>query len=392
MQAYLIDKDSFSSIVRTFQLVFPEMMLWKTAKGDCIMVGSKVPFQVDYHTLQTRLRQKNVAGDLARVNIRNVEDFLAHLVMGKGGTTRFAADAVIHTDDNALVEFAAPRGLTIEIYQWSLLEAIEAHREADLTFLTAAASEAKALADAKTQTARLIEARGCAYQSYFSRNRGDMAGMVGQLKKAAVLNPGDELLKEAMDSLRKEAFDVAETGEIERAAVLYRQMIEILPQDAKAHYNLALMLKRRGDRDGAMTHYQEAFRLDPAYAVALFQTAEIYAEKGSYREAEAGYRRTIQIKPDFLPAINNLAKLLALNPNPVARNLPEAVRVAEQGCKQTQYRDPVLLDTLAEVYAASGRYADARKVAAQGFEIANAQGKTALADRIRRRIEGFSNR
>ena len=49
MQAYLIDKASFSSIVRTFQSVFPEMMLWKTAKGDCIMVGSKIPLRVDYH-------------------------------------------------------------------------------------------------------------------------------------------------------------------------------------------------------------------------------------------------------------------------------------------------------------------------------------------------------
>ena len=41
MQAYLIDKESFRSIVRTFQSVFPEMTLWKTTKGDCIMVGSK---------------------------------------------------------------------------------------------------------------------------------------------------------------------------------------------------------------------------------------------------------------------------------------------------------------------------------------------------------------
>ncbi len=67
MQAYLIDKASFSSIVRTFQSVFPEMMLWKTAKGDCIMVGSKIPLRVDYQELQTKIRQKEVAGDLARI-------------------------------------------------------------------------------------------------------------------------------------------------------------------------------------------------------------------------------------------------------------------------------------------------------------------------------------
>jgi spermidine synthase len=392
MQAYLIDKASFSSIVRTFQSVFPEMTLWKTAKGDCILLGSKVPLKVDYHELQTRIRQKAIADDLARINIRNVEDFLAHLVMGRNGVEKFAAGAVIHTDDNALVEFAAPRGLTMGIYQWPLLEAIEQHREADLSFLISSESEAKALAETKAQTTRLIEARGNAYQSYFSKNRGETAGMIEQLKKAAALNPNDELFREAFDSLRKEAFELAEAGQIEGATALYRQMIDILPKDAKSHYNLAMMLKRRGDTDGAMGHYREAARLDPDYVLALFQVAEIYAEKGLVKEAQSQYRRTLQVKPDFIPAINNLARLMALHPDPAIRNVPEAVRLAEKGCKLTQYRDPILLDTLAAVYAASGRYAEARSIAAQGIDIANARGDSQLADRIRRKIEIYQNR
>ncbi|MBN1818523.1 MAG: fused MFS/spermidine synthase [Sedimentisphaerales bacterium] len=392
MQAYLIDKASFSSIVRTFQSVFPEMTLWKTAKGDCIMVGSKGPLKVDYHKLQTRIRQKDVADDLARIGIRNMEDFLAHLVMGKSAVEKFAAGAKIHTDDNALVEFAAPRGLMMGIYQWPLLEAIEEHREADLSFLIAPESEAKALAETKAQTARLIEARGSAYRFYFFKNRGETVGMIEQLKKAAVLNPKDELFREAFDALRKEAFGLAEAGQIERAIVLYRQMIDILPRDAKSHYNLAMMLKRRGDPDGAMGHYREAARLDPGYALALFQMAEIHAEKGSAREAESGYRRTLQVKSDFIPAINNLARLLALYPDPRVRNVPEAVRLAEKGCRMTNYRDPLLLDTLAAAYAASGRYSEALSVAAQGLDIATAQGNNPLADRIRGRMKMYQNR
>jgi tetratricopeptide (TPR) repeat protein len=368
------------------------MMLWKTAKGDCIMVGSTIPLRVDYQGLQAKIRQKEIAGDLARIDIRNMEDFLAHLVMGKIGVGRFASGAMIHTDDNALVEFAAPRGLTMGIYQWSLLEAMEQHREADLSFLVSTEPDAKALAETKARTARLIEARGDAYQSYFFRNRGEKAKMVDYLKKAAALNPDDELFREAFDSLRKEAFELAKAGQIEPAAALYRQMIDILPQDAKSHYNLAMMLKRRGDTDGAMDHYREAIRLDPGYALALFQMAEIYAEKGSASEAASGYRRALQVKPDFFPAINNLVRFLVSHPDPRVRNVPEAVRLAEKGCQLTQYRDPILLDTLAEAYAASGRYAEARSVAAQGFDIANAKGDNSLADRIRRRMEIYQNR
>ena len=389
MQAYLIDKESFRSIVRTFQSVFPEMTLWKTAKGDCFMVGSKVPLRVDYQRLTERIRQKDVADDLARIDIRKVEDFLAHLVMGKGNVARFTAGATIHTDDNALVEFAAPRGLTLGIYQWPLVEAIEQYREVDLSFLTSSEQDAKALAEVKAQTARLIQAQGEVYQAYFLRNRGESVKMLERLRKAASLNPNDALLREFLDSLGKDAFELVQVGQIDGAAALYRQMIEILPTDAKSHYNLATMLKRRGDLDDAMRHYQEAVRHDPDYVLALFNVAELTERKGSAREAMSQYRRVLQIKPEFIPALNNLANLLALHPNPGLRNVPEAVQLAEKGCKLTDYRDPILLDTLAAVYAASGRYAEARKIAAQGLELADAGGNKPLADRIRKRIETY---
>jgi tetratricopeptide (TPR) repeat protein len=103
----------------------------------------------------------------------------------------------------------------------------------------------------------------------------------------------------------------------------------------------------------------------------------------------AQYRRILRINPDFVPALNNLANLLALHPDPGIRNVPEAVQLAEKGCKLTDYRDPILLDTLAAVYAASGRYAEARKIAAQGLELADAGGNKPLADRIRKRIETY---
>lgn len=392
MQAYLIDKESFRSIVRTFQSVFPEMMLWKTNKGDCIMLGSKVPLRVDYATLNARARQKEVAGDLSRIEIRNTPDFLGHLVMGKSSVTRFAAGATIHTDDNALVEFAAPRGLIMGIYQWPLVEAIEQHREADLSFLTASEQDAKALSEAKTQTARLIEAQGYVYQAYFFKNRGESAKMLAQLQKAAALNPNDGLLREFLDSLRKEAFDLAEAGRLDGAAALYRQMIDILPRDPKSHYNLATMLKRRGDLDGAMRHYQEAVRNDPDYLPALFNVAEIAEGKGSAREALSLYRRALKINPDFVPALNNLAKLLALHPDPGIRSVPEAVQLAEKGAKISNYRDPILLDTLGAAYAASGRFAEAGKVASQGLELATAGGNKPLAERIRKSIESYRNR
>jgi tetratricopeptide (TPR) repeat protein len=216
--------------------------------------------------------------------------------------------------------------------------------------------------------------------------------MLDLLRKAASLNPTDALLGEFLDSLKKEAFELVQAGQIDGAAVLYRRLIDILPTDPKSHYNLAAMLKRRGDLEGALRHYQEAVRLDPDYILALFNVAELTERKGPIREALSLYRRALRINPEFVPALNNLAMLMALHPDAAVRNVAEAVQLAEKGCKLTSYRDPILLDTLGAAYAASGRYAEARKVAAQGLEIAAAGGNKPLADRIRGHMETYQGR
>jgi tetratricopeptide (TPR) repeat protein len=248
------------------------------------------------------------------------------------------------------------------------------------------------LAETKAKTSRFIEAEGDVFQAYFTGNRGETNMMFAWLKKAATLNPNNILLHENFDSLRKEAFNLSEAGQIEGATALYRRMIDILPKDAKSHYNLAMMLKRRGDMDGAMGHFQEAARLDPGYALAFFQIGEIYVEKGSAREAQSQYRRALQIKPDFVPAINNLARLMIQHTGQAVQNVPEAIRLAEKGRQLTQSRNPIMLNTLAEAYAASGRYAEARAIAIEELDLVNAGGNKSSADQIRRRIEIYESR
>jgi spermidine synthase len=383
MQAYLIDKETFRSIVKTFQSVFPEMILWKSATGDCILVGSKTPLRVDYRNLQNRMRGKAVADDLARIGIHNAAEFLAQMVMGKNGVEKFVEGATVHTDDNALVEFAAPRALTLEAYQWPLIEAIEKYREADLSFLVSSKQDAGELAETKERASRLIEAKGDIYKADFLKNRGEMIGRIEWLKKAAAINPNEPLLQEAVDSLRREAFEAAKAGQIENAATLYRQTIDIFPKDAKSHYNLGMMLKRQGDADGAVKYYLEASRLDPNYALPLFQIAEIHFEKNRMPEAVSQYRNVLKIKPDFVPAVNNLVRLM------VMQNMPEAIRVAEKACDASQYRNPALLNILADAYAAANRFDKARAIASQGLELAEAGGNRSLADQFRVKLETY---
>lgn len=49
--------------------------------------------------------------DLARIGVRSTADLLTYYLAGDTGTRRFAGDALINTDDNALIEFRAPLSL-----------------------------------------------------------------------------------------------------------------------------------------------------------------------------------------------------------------------------------------------------------------------------------------
>ncbi len=98
-------------------------------------------------------------------------------------------------------------------------------------------------------------------------------------------------------------------------------------------------------------------------------------------EAIAEYRAALKIQRNFSDALNNLAWILAANPNPQLRNGAEAVQLAEQACALTHNNQPVKVGTLAAAYAEAGRFDDAVNTAQKAHDLAVAQGKTDVAAR-----------
>ncbi len=107
---------------------------------------------------------------------------------------------------------------------------------------------------------------------------------------------------------------------------------------------------------------------------------------GRDREAMAELRESVRIRPDDLEVSNNLAWLLATNPDPVLRDPEEATRLAAAAAKQGGGRNAAALDTLAAAHAAAGRYDRAVWYADRALRLAEARGDAALADAIRARL------
>lgn len=101
---------------------------------------------------------------------------------------------------------------------------------------------------------------------------------------------------------------------------------------------------------------EEATRIDPALVGAHMKVAEIYANEENYSAAIARYRTVLELKPDHLVAMNNLAYAIAVH----LKNPEEAMSLARRAVVVAKF-DGSVLDTLAWIEYLSGDTATASK-------------------------------
>jgi Flp pilus assembly protein TadD len=115
----------------------------------------------------------------------------------------------------------------------------------------------------------------------------------------------------------------------------------------------ALLYGKR-DADGAITELRKAIGFDPKNALAYIHLGRCLLEKGDRTGAMAALLTGLELEPNVLN-YNNVAMLLAAGPDGV-RDGKRAVELATRACELTDWKDPVILDTLAAAYAEVGDF------------------------------------
>ncbi|HYD59847.1 MAG TPA: tetratricopeptide repeat protein [Noviherbaspirillum sp.] len=90
----------------------------------------------------------------------------------------------------------------------------------------------------------------------------------------------------------------------------FRMATKHLPDDAEAHENLGLALKRAGQMEEAAESFQRAIRFNPRALSAHVNFGNALKESGRYEAAEASYRRALELNPDLVEAHNNFGNIL----------------------------------------------------------------------------------
>jgi protein O-mannosyl-transferase len=131
----------------------------------------------------------------------------------------------------------------------------------------------------------------------------------------------------------------------------------------------------------AVADFRAAIDLDPNNAGAQLGLGMCLASAGRDAEALGHFRAAVKADANSAMALNNLAWLLATDPDPALRNGPEAVSLAERACQLTDFQDAQSIGTLAAAYAEAGRFDEAIATARKAYGVALADGERDIADR-----------
>src|SRR5690242_289743 len=175
-----------------------------------------------------------------------------------------------------------------------------------------------------------------------------------ELEKFAQLKAEGDRKKQA-SQLSSQASGLLDQGHAKESAEAYRQAIQLVPQDARLHYNLAVALSRTGDSAGQFRELQRALALDPEFALAHNLLGSLYMMQGRVSKAEQEFRSAVHLDPHSADARNNLGTALGRQ----GRN-DEAAGVFQEAVEL----DPQFTQAYVNLglsYAAKGSYPEAEK-------------------------------
>ncbi|WP_197414333.1 tetratricopeptide repeat-containing sulfotransferase family protein [Lacimicrobium alkaliphilum] len=149
------------------------------------------------------------------------------------------------------------------------------------------------------------------HKHYFSELLAEIYMAMGLFKEAEtqLLNLTTDF-PHRLDYVQQLADLYAHQRETDKGVHQYQRFLRHNPDNANAHFNLALLYKKQMQFDKAEAAYQKALALNIEQPEEVHTNlAVMYSERRREHEAEASLRQALKINPDYVPALFNLATL-----------------------------------------------------------------------------------
>mgnify|MGYP001765684862 CR=1 FL=1 len=114
VQLYEMSLGNVKTLFKTFATVFPYVVVFASdpMSSDTVMLGSFDPIVMDLGRAQALWRDPDVARAMEAAEVADPHDIIGRIIFSsREEVLEFCGDAPVNTDDNAIIEFAAPRDL-----------------------------------------------------------------------------------------------------------------------------------------------------------------------------------------------------------------------------------------------------------------------------------------
>jgi spermidine synthase len=112
LQAYEISPENVWSILGTLADLFPSVYVFQPVRASSdLLIVARESGRLSWSSLQRRFADPRIRDELARIGIEDPADLMVRMLAGPRWIRQMTAGAPRNTDDNARIEFAAPKDL-----------------------------------------------------------------------------------------------------------------------------------------------------------------------------------------------------------------------------------------------------------------------------------------
>jgi len=418
-----VPDEDLRTIVRTFVGVFPYVYVW-LGPDSCYLAGGKEPLVLDREHVQ-RVLDEPATASLRRHGWRTAED-VANLLVADGASLRswLSQESTVNSREHPVLEFYAPSSVGRPAAERVAdnLEAIAGTRRGALGQVRLGGFDPSAVEAGSRSAVRLVDlfaalGRGTGDAAVGIRRIEDaLAGaparaVLGQWAALAMFNIGLALDRDGRAGAAEEVYRRAlaawpeflearvnlgramaaqeRTGE---AVGELRLALATNPDSGAAHRILGKVLEAAGDHAGAAAESREVLRIAPGDADAHDDLGLALSMTGEVDQALAEFLEAVRLKPAWPLPMGRAALLLALNADPGARDVAQAIRLARRAVELSRSRDASALEVLAAAYAAADDFDDAVLEEAKVVELAAASSDRDLAAAASATLDLFRHR
>ncbi len=275
LQMYEMSPEDVRTLIATFRAAFPQVYIFRGAEGDLMLLGSKSARRLNLDAINSHFDYPRIAADLKRINTTLATDLLSRFYLGPDEVSALAVGAMLNTDDNALIEFNAPRrvGTAEETVQLNVNQLL-AHAASPLPYVDAGLSGTRDESGLLVKAAlgamkRDDRARAEQFTRYSldMEESADANGIMGELRMAR----GDE-------SAAIEAWQAA---------------LQLDPNHFYSLINLGKLYLTKQDTPRAAGYLDHAIQIDPASARARHLRGLAYQASGDNTRAALEYRKAL---------------------------------------------------------------------------------------------------